>query len=90
MYSPVAEPVTCTDMNAPMQDDEAFELLLCADDGEVLFQPGEVEFWKVGFPGVESVLLEEVALKLEGASLLTVAGQSAFCICDPANPPILV
>lgn len=44
IYSPAAEPVTCIDMNAPMQDDEAFELLLCVNDGEVVFQPGEVEF----------------------------------------------
>ena len=90
MYSPVAAAVMCIDMNAPMQDDEAFELLLCADDGEVAFQPEAVEFWKDPFQEVGTVVLEDVALEVEGASLLIGAGHSLFCRFDPANPPILV
>ena len=90
IYSPVADSVMCIDMNAPMQDEEAFELLLWAGEGDVVFQPEEVELWKDCFQDVETVVLEEVALELEEASLLIGAGQSAFCRFDPANPPILV
>ena len=90
MYRPVADSVMCIDMNAPMQDEEAFELLLCAGEGDVVFQPGEVEFRKDCFQDVETVVLEVVALELGEATLLIGAGQSAFCRFDPKNPPILV
>ena len=90
MYSPVADSVMCIDMKAPMQEEEALELLLYAGQGDVAFQPEEVEFRKERFEEVETVVLEEVTLGLEDATLLIKAGQSAFCSFDPANPPILL
>ena len=104
MYSPVADSVMCIDMNAAVQDDdeEAFELLLlfCASEDDVVFQPeGAVAFRKeccFRDDVVETMVLlsKSVALKPEDAdadaSLLTGAGQSAFCSFDPANPPIRV
>ena len=41
-----------------MQDEEAFELLLCAGESDVIFQPEENEFRKERFQDVEAVVLE--------------------------------